>query len=62
MQTTSPRFLIELDNLPEADYPAETIEQWSKEADLAEEQIANGELVPEDLAAFAVEHGLKYNG
>ncbi|MCL2183685.1 MAG: hypothetical protein FWB85_09485 [Chitinispirillia bacterium] len=59
---TNPRFLIELDNLPEADYPAEIIEQWSTEADIAESQIDRGELVPEDLAAFAAEHGLKYDG
>ncbi|MDR2577642.1 MAG: hypothetical protein LBC70_02385 [Chitinispirillales bacterium] len=59
--TVSPRFLVELDNLPEADYPPEVIERWGKEADIAELEIANGELVPEDLAAFAAEHGLKFN-
>jgi hypothetical protein len=59
---TESRILEELDLLPEVEYPEEVVERWVKEGEIALHQYAIGELQPVDLAKFAAEHGLKYNG
>ncbi|MDR3012602.1 MAG: hypothetical protein LBU70_05255 [Chitinispirillales bacterium] len=56
------RIRAELDNLPEVEYPGEVVDRWVKEGEIALMQFRTGELEPINLAEFAAEHGLRYNG
>ena len=49
-------------NLPDAEYPPEVIARWDKEVEIAEMQIATGELKPVSVAEFAARYGIKLNG
>ena len=49
----------ELMNLPTVEYPPEVIARWDKEVEIAEMQIATGELVPKTAAEMAAEWGIK---
>jgi hypothetical protein len=46
-------------NLPVVEYPPEVIARWDKEVEIAEMQIATGELVPKTAAEMAAEWGIK---
>jgi len=45
-------------NLPTVEYPPEVMERWRKEAEIARQQIATGELKPMSVAEFAAEYGI----
>jgi hypothetical protein len=49
-------------DLPDAEYPPEVIARWDKETEIAEMQIATGELKPVSVAEFAARYGIKLNG
>ena len=59
MERTEIKLPPEFMNLPDADYPPEVIERWDKETEIAEMQIATGELVPKTAAEMAAEWGIK---
>jgi len=44
--------------LPFAEYPDEVVKKWMAEADVAEAQFANGEIVPKTAAEMAAELGI----
>ena len=46
-------------DLPEVEYPQEIIDWLEKEVEIAEMQIASGELVPQTAAEMAAEWGIK---
>jgi DNA-directed RNA polymerase sigma subunit (sigma70/sigma32) len=48
-------------NLPTVKYPDEVVERWNKEAEIARQQIATGELKPMSVRELAVELGLDPN-
>ena len=46
-------------DIPEVEYPQEIIDWLEKEVEIAEMQIASGELVPQTAAEMAAEWGIK---
>ena len=59
MERTETALPPELMNLPTVKYPPEVIARWDKEIEIAEMQIATGELVPKTAAEMAAEWGIK---
>jgi len=53
------RFLEEPLDIEEAEYPQEVIDRWDREFEIAEEQIATGELKPMTIAEIAEKAGIK---
>jgi len=50
------------DDLEEADYPPEVVEEWDRIFEEMKRQIAAGELQPMTAAEFAAQEGIKING
>jgi len=48
----------ELQNLPEVVYPKEVVDRWVKEGEVALQQYATGELVPQTVEELAAELGI----
>jgi hypothetical protein len=61
MERTEIKLPPEFMNLPDAEYPPEVIERWDNETEIAEMQIATGELKPVSVAELAAEFGIRLN-
>ena len=61
MERTEAVLPPEFMNLPDAEYPPEVIARWDKEVEIAEMQIATGELKPVSVEELAAELGIKLN-
>jgi len=48
-----------LRDLPEVEYPEEVLARWDREVEIAEMQLASGEIVPKTAAEMAAEWGIK---
>lgn len=46
-------------NLPEVEYPREVVERWDKEFEIAQLQLATGEIHPKTAAEMTAEWGIK---
>ncbi|MDR2577575.1 MAG: hypothetical protein LBC70_02015 [Chitinispirillales bacterium] len=53
-----PYTAIELQNLPEIEYPEEVVQRWQKEVEIAKNQLATGELIPKSIAEYAADFGI----
>ncbi|MCL2182346.1 MAG: hypothetical protein FWB85_02605 [Chitinispirillia bacterium] len=56
---TKSRIKEELELLPEVEYPAEVVERWYKEGEIALQQLATVELVPQTIEELVAELGIK---
>jgi hypothetical protein len=52
------KFGVNIDDLPEVEYPAEVVERWLKIAEITKQQYATGELEDTDLEGLAAEMGI----